>query len=52
MKRDFKADVIALLKNHWCEDKDNTGQIVIYTGLMRDQNDNIVAWKDPCGDED
>lgn len=26
---------------------DNTGQIVIYTAMMLDDDDNIVPWEDP-----
>lgn len=25
---------------------DNMGQIVLYTGLMFDENDNVVPWKE------
>lgn len=43
---DFNKDIIAFIKKYGCEDTDNYGQIVIYTGLMYDEDDNIVQWKD------
>ena len=27
-------------------EKDNTGQVVLYTGLMFDENEQLVAWED------
>lgn len=29
------------------EEMDNGGQIVIYTGMMYDDEGNIVPWRDP-----
>lgn len=30
---------------------DDTGQIVIYTAMMLDDDDNIVPWEDPDDDD-
>lgn len=42
----FDKDIIAFIKKHGCEDTDDYGQIVIYTGLMCDEDGNIVQWED------
>ena len=52
MADDFSKDIIAFIKKYGCEDTDNYGQIVIYTGLMYDKDDNIVQWKDKDDDSE
>jgi hypothetical protein len=32
-------------------EKDNTGQVVLYTGLMFDENEQLVAWEDQDSDK-
>jgi len=48
---DYTNDIISLITKHGCEDTDNTGQIVIYTGLMYDEDGKIVPWEDEYADE-
>jgi hypothetical protein len=48
---DYTTDIITLINKHGCDDMDNYGQIVIYTGLMYDEDGKIVPWKDEYADE-
>ena len=48
---DFTNDIITIITKHGCEDIDSTGQIVIYTGLMYDEDGKIVPWEDEYADE-
>ena len=47
----YTDDLIRFIKRHGCEDTDNYGQIVIYTGLMYDEDGNIVPCIMPLEDE-
>ena len=48
---DYTNDMIDIITKHGCEDTDNTGQIVIYTGLMYDKDGKIVPWEDEYANE-
>ena len=48
---DYKTDLMQFIKKHGVEDTDNYGQIVVYTGLMYDDEGNIVPWKDEYAHE-
>lgn len=46
-KESFIKDFAKFLDKHDLGvETDNTGQIVLYTGLMFDENNRLVPWKD------
>lgn len=46
--QNFIRDFDKLLEKYDMDiDTDNTGQILLYTGLMFDENNNVVPWQDP-----
>lgn len=47
---DEQDDLIRFITKYGSE-MDNTGQLVIYTGLMYDEDGKIVPWKDEYADE-
>jgi len=47
----YTIDITRFVKKHGVEDTDNCGQIVVYTGLMYDDEGNIVLWKDKYAHE-
>lgn len=48
---DYTSDIINFIRKYGVEPTDNYGQIVIYTGMMYDENGDIVPWKDEYADE-
>jgi hypothetical protein len=46
--KDFAKDLNAFAEKHGCEiATDNYGQIIVYTGMMLDENGHPIPFSDP-----
>jgi hypothetical protein len=45
-KQKSYQDMIDFIDKYWDGDTDNSGQIIIYTSMMEDDDGNIVPWVD------
>jgi len=42
---DYAKDITRFIHKYGEEETDNYGQIVIYTGMMYDENGDVVPWE-------
>lgn len=42
----YNQEMIDFIHRYWDGSTDNSGQIIIYTSMMEDDDGNIVPWKD------
>ena len=45
-------EMIDFINKHWDGSTDNSGQIIIYTSMMEDDDGNIVQWRDRFMEDD